>query len=94
MKGSPGARPRLLLLRESLGLLREALLPAYSDPAFGLGALFEEGFYSELLGQFDLVNVSIEYGNPLDATLQAAARDSGDELHPLAALGERTRKGG
>jgi len=72
---------RLELLRESLDLLRDALLPAYEALAPGLDELFEEGYYSNLLGEFDLVNVDIEYSHPLVAPLWAALADPDNDLH-------------
>jgi len=64
------SKRRLRRLRESLTLLRHVLQSRYSDPQLGLDPLFEVGFYAALLGQFDLVNVSVEYRNVFDVQLQ------------------------
>eukprot|EP00922_Rhytidocystis_sp_ex-Travisia-forbesii_P051496 GHVS01076416.1.p1 GENE.GHVS01076416.1~~GHVS01076416.1.p1 ORF type:complete len:244 (-),score=17.01 GHVS01076416.1:407-1138(-) len=59
---------RMNIVRESVGLLREALAghiagdDVWSD-------LFEIDFYNKLVGQFQLVDVDIEIGNPLDTAI-------------------------
>lgn len=81
------AAQRMGMVTESLSLLRSALRPA-SPPsaASSMDCLFEFDFYTNLLGEFDLVNVSIEYANPFEATLQHALSETTAELHPLATL--------
>ncbi|CAJ1459268.1 unnamed protein product [Effrenium voratum] len=63
-------RERLRVVQASLTLLRRVL---------GAGELLSEDVYSRLLGEFDLVNVSIEFGHPFQAALGSP------ELQPLAA---------
>eukprot|EP00928_Gymnodinium_smaydae_P026674 TRINITY_DN20872_c0_g3_i1.p1 TRINITY_DN20872_c0_g3~~TRINITY_DN20872_c0_g3_i1.p1 ORF type:complete len:523 (-),score=99.83 TRINITY_DN20872_c0_g3_i1:8-1576(-) len=75
-KESGAAKARLHVMRDSLELLRAALLPAYDDPALGLESLFEVGFYAALLGQFYLVNVSIDFPSPFDGALREPELES------------------
>lgn len=70
---------RLEVLRESLALLR-AVLPTAPE----LEPLLEPGFYARLLGEFDLVNVSVEYANGLGGRLRRALREPSDGLAPVA----------
>lgn len=77
---------RQLLLNESLELLIGTLYPAYNDPSFDLGVLFDANYYAELLGAFDCVNVKIEYRHPLSTCLSQAAGDSQHEMWPLVSL--------
>lgn len=82
--GGSTLEERLEWLQGSLALLSEALY----IPTLGLEPLFEFQYFSNLLGQFDLVNVNIEYSNPLERVLQKAIADKEDELHELMQLCE------
>ena len=55
-------RQRHRVLQESLALLRRVL-----PQVPGSEQLLNEEVYARLLGQFDLVNVSIEFGHPFQA---------------------------
>eukprot|EP00921_Rhytidocystis_pertsovi_P014399 GHVQ01023338.1.p1 GENE.GHVQ01023338.1~~GHVQ01023338.1.p1 ORF type:complete len:441 (-),score=34.81 GHVQ01023338.1:938-2260(-) len=65
---------RMKILRESLELLRHALLPqCLGYAADGVNVdwtpLFHDDFYDKLMGQFDLVNLEVEIENPMNALI-------------------------